>query len=180
TCLRCTWIISSRSSSRTILPFSATAAEPCSTPSIACSRHQTLQDKMARTPSLSKKHKEFVGLWEVRKEILSWVFDGAMRCIELSVKKQEAILVELKTVLRIKSGVPFKRVEKLMGKLRHVAIRIPGGKGLFGPINKLLAIKPSRVFWDRYPAARQALNDWRQLLQATAKEPAHTRKLVPG
>ena len=131
-------------------------------------------------PISIKKLKELEGLWEVRKEILGWVFDGATRCIELSATKQKAILAELKTVLRIKNGVPFKRVEKLTGKLRHAAIGIPGGKGLFGPINKLLAVKPSRVFWDRCPAARQALDDWRQLLRAAAKEPTHTRELVPG
>ena len=34
-----------------------------------------------------KKLLEGKGLWEVRKEILGWVFDGATRCIELAQKK---------------------------------------------------------------------------------------------
>ena len=38
-------------------------------------------------------------LWEVRKEVLGWVMDGASRCIELAEKKQTEILKEIKTVL---------------------------------------------------------------------------------
>ncbi|KAL7533742.1 hypothetical protein ACHAWF_007944 [Thalassiosira exigua] len=129
-------------------------------------------------PISLKKLKEGEGLWELRKEILGWMFDGATRCIELAAKKQEAILKELRAILRIKNGVQFNRVQKIVGKLRHAAIGIPGGKGLFGPINRLLAIEPSKVFWDRCPDARKAFDDWRQLIRAAAKEPTHTRELV--
>ncbi|KAL7525054.1 hypothetical protein ACHAWF_002174, partial [Thalassiosira exigua] len=117
--------------------------------------------------------------WEVRKELLGWVFDGATRCIELATKKQEAILKELKNVLRMKRGVPFKRIEKLVGKLRHAAIGIPGGKGLFGPINQMMQFRPRYVRWKTWRAARQAFDDWRQLIRAAAKEPTHTKELVP-
>ena len=121
------------------------------------------------------------GLWDVRKEILGWMrMDGATRCIELLEKKQQAIQKELKTILRIKSGVPFKRVERLVGKLRHAAIGIPQGKSLFGPINRLIAIHPSTVFWNRCPDAKIALKDWKQLLLEAAKEPTHVKELVSG
>ena len=110
-------------------------------------------------PISIKKMKEGEGLWEVRKEILGWVMDGATRCIELAEKKQIAILLELKTVLRIKNGVPFKRVEKLVGKLRHAAIGIPAGKALFGPINQLMALKPQTLTWNRCPAVYDTLQD---------------------
>ncbi|KAL7535679.1 hypothetical protein ACHAXR_009955 [Thalassiosira sp. AJA248-18] len=93
-------------------------------------------------PISLKKMLEGEGLWEVRKEILGWIMDGATRCIELAEKKQKAILLELKTILRMKHGVPFNRFEKIVGKLRHAAIGVPAGKGLFGPINMLLGIKP--------------------------------------
>ena len=78
--------------------------------------------------------------------------DGTTQCIKLGEKKQKAILLELKTVLRIKNGVPFKQVEKLVGNLRHVAIGIPAGKALFGPINQLMARKPRTLIWTRCPA----------------------------
>ena len=86
------------------------------------------------------------GQWEVRNEIRSWVFYGETQCIELSENKQTAILKEITAILRIKSGVPFKRIKKLVGKLLHAAIGIPYGKLLFGPINQLLAIKSRNIF----------------------------------
>ncbi|KAL7540898.1 hypothetical protein ACHAWF_006815, partial [Thalassiosira exigua] len=55
-------------------------------------------------PISLKKLKEGEGLWEVRKEILGWMFDGATRCIELAARKQDAILKELRTILRMDNG----------------------------------------------------------------------------
>ena len=42
--------------------------------------------------------------------------DGATRCIELARNKQSVIDAELHKIVRIKKGVPFKRIEKLIGK----------------------------------------------------------------
>ena len=96
-------------------------------------------------PISIKKLKEGEGLWEVQKEILGWVMDCATRCIEIAKKKQKAILLELKTVLRIKNGILFKRVEKLVGKLHHAPIGILAGKALFSPINQLMAVKQTTL-----------------------------------
>ena len=106
--------------------------------------------------------------------------DGATRCIELAEKKQAAILRELKTILRMRGGVPFKQLEKLIGKLRHAAIGIPAGKSLFGPINQLMAQKPPAIYWERCPDVRVALQDWKQLIREAAKEPTHVKELVSG
>jgi hypothetical protein len=107
------------------------------------------------------------------------VIDRSTRCIELAQKKQDFILKELKTVTRMK-GVQFKRFEKLNRKLRHASIAVPAGKYLFGPLNRILAIKPKTVFWLRCPGAKAALTDWRQLLMETTREPTHVRELVLG
>ncbi|KAL7525691.1 hypothetical protein ACHAXR_001116, partial [Thalassiosira sp. AJA248-18] len=80
-------------------------------------------------PISLKKLLEGEGLWEVRKEILGWIMDGATRCIELAEKKQKAILRELKTILRLKRGVPFKRFEKNVGKLRHAMLPLASQLG---------------------------------------------------
>ena len=42
--------------------------------------------------------------WEVRKEVLGWMVDGATRCIELARDKQSAIDAELHKIVRIKRG----------------------------------------------------------------------------
>ena len=87
------------------------------------------------------------------------MMDGASRCIELAEKKQDAILAEIKAVLRVRRGVPFSRFEKLLGRLRHAAIGIPAGRNLFGPANQLLSWQPKRVFWDRNPAVEEMLRN---------------------
>ena len=86
--------------------------------------------------------------------------DGATHCIKLAEKRQKAILRELKTVLRIKNGVSFKQVKKLVGKLRHAFIGILTGKALFGPINQLKAWKLKQLFWTRCMAVKEAPHDW--------------------
>ena len=87
---------------------------------------------------------------------------------------------ELKSMLRVKSGIPFKRFQKVVGKLRHTAIGIPQGKGLFGPINRVLALEPTMVHWNRCPVAEEALRDWAALIREAAAEPTSVHELVPG
>ena len=38
------------------------------------------------------------GLWDTRKELLGWVFDGVKQCIELPPDKQERIQKELHAI----------------------------------------------------------------------------------
>ena len=64
-----------------------------------------------RQDPISKKELELgEGQWEVRKEVLGWMVDGATRCIELVRDKQSVIDAELHKILRITKGVPFKRI----------------------------------------------------------------------
>ena len=67
-------------------------------------------------PISLKKLLEGDGVWEVRKEVLGWVFDRTTRCIKLVEKKQKFVTGELKTIAQM-TGVSFKRFEKLNGKL---------------------------------------------------------------
>ena len=77
----------------------------------------TISGHVGEDPISKKKLRDGEGLWEVKKEILGWMMDGASRCIELAEKKRLVLLAELKCVLRMKRGVPFKRFQKVVGKL---------------------------------------------------------------
>ena len=88
-----------------------------------------------------KKLLESEGVWDTRKEILGWIFDGITRCIELPGKKSELIGKTIKTILR-KRKVKFNEFEKLVEKMRHAALVIPGSLGLFTPINQLFLSPP--------------------------------------
>ena len=97
-----------------------------------------------------------------------------------SFQKRSRILQELNTVWRMKCGVPYKRFEKCVGKLRHTAIGIPTGQALFGPINRIVAIRPKTVFLNRCPEVLEAFQDWRLVIQEATKELIHARELVVG
>ena len=132
---------------------------------------------MEATPSHTKKLLEGEGEWDTRNEILGWVFDGARRCIELPPSKLEAILLELKLILRQRS-IPYKQFEKVVGKLRHAAIGLPAGRGLCAPFNKIISIHPKTVWLGKKGVIRSALSDWRRLLQNMRARPTHVNELV--
>ena len=57
---------------------------------------------------ISKKNlKSGEGQWAVRKEVLSWMVDGATRCIELAQDKQIGIDAEIHKIARMEKGVPL-------------------------------------------------------------------------
>lgn len=128
-------------------------------------------------PISNKKLLEKEGEWDVRKEILGWVFDGARRCIELPIKKIEAMRAELLGLLR-QTDMPYKRFEKIVGKLRHAAIGLPTGKGLCSPFNRIMAHKPRMVRWGRDSAVRAAFADWWRILTDMKTRPTHVNELV--
>ena len=116
-----------------------------------------------------KKLESGEGQWEVRKEFLGWIVDGAKRCIKLARDKQSAIDADLHNTLRLTKGVPLKRIEKLIGKIRLIATAVPTGKQFMTPITKILQVKTRIVWWKDFRVAHQAFRDWRTLL----KEPAY-------
>ena len=129
-------------------------------------------------PVSLKKLEEGEGEWDVRKEILGWVFDGARRCIELPVKKLDAIISELKMILRL-PAIPYKRFERLVGKLRHAAIGLPAGRGLCAPFNRTVSAQPKMVALGRKGAVHGAFLDWKFLLLDMKRRPTHVNELVP-
>ena len=68
------------------------------------------------------------GQWEVRKKVLDCMVDGATKCMELVRDKQNVIDAELHKIVRMTKEVPFKKIEKLIGKIRHAATVVPTGK----------------------------------------------------
>ena len=53
----------------------------------------------------------------MKEEVLGLMVDGATLCIELTRDKERVIEVELHKIVRIKKGLPFKQIEKLIGKI---------------------------------------------------------------
>ena len=80
--------------------------------------------------------------WSVKKKVLGWMIDGATRCIKLARDKQSVLDAELQKIVRMPKGLTFKRIEKLIGKIRYAATSGLTGKNLMTPIRKILQVKP--------------------------------------
>ena len=78
---------------------------------------------------------------------------------------------EMHKIVRIKKGVPFKQIEKLIRKIRYTETAVPTGKTLMTPINKILKVKPRMVTWKDFPDTNQAFQDWITLLKEAARAP---------
>ena len=103
--------------------------------------------------------------------MLVWMVDGATWCIKLHWDKQSTIDAELHNIVHMTKGVPLKKIENLIGKIRHAATAVLTGKTLMAPINKILQVKPQIVRWKYFPAAKQSFRDWRTLMKETSREP---------
>jgi len=118
-------------------------------------------------------------MWETRKEILGWLFDGVTRCIILPASKANAICKLIRDTTK-RQHTPYKQLEKLNGKLIHASIGIPNGRGLLSPIIATLTQHRHR---QRHPirlsaATKGALNDWRSLIQTAQVHPTYCPNLV--
>jgi len=125
-----------------------------------------------------KKCLEGEGERDVRKEILGCDFDCARRYIKLPSKKLDTIIAEIKNIIQI-SAIPFKRLDKLVCKLRHTAIGLPAERGLCAPFNCTVASKPKMVALGKWGTVYGALEDWKQLLFDIHRRSTHVNELVP-
>ena len=128
-------------------------------------------------PISNKKIDNGDGVWNTKKELLGWLFDGVARCIMLPADKVQKITKELSSAARHKK-VPFKRMEQLQGKLQWTTYGIPGGKPLLTPIIRALkAEKQCITITDNLAAT---LRQWRALIRESGKLPTHAKELMVG
>jgi hypothetical protein len=128
-------------------------------------------------PIALKKLRQGDGMWDIRKEILGWIFDGAKRCIELPPDKVERIQQEIRAIVRHKQ-VPRRHLEKLRGRLRHACIGLPAGKGLMGPIDAALKGDKQWLPMKSNAALREAITDFGSLIRLMGRRPTHCRELI--
>jgi hypothetical protein len=76
--------------------------------------------------------------------------------------------------------VPLKRYRKIIGKLRHVALILPGTKGLFLPVNKALLGDPALIGLGKNSELRAVLIDLAAMVCSLTSRPTHIKELIPG
>ena len=131
-----------------------------------------------KDPVSQKKLEKGDARWMLRKTILGFLLDGRHRTVELPADKAADILKEVKAITR-KSQVPLKRFQKIVGKLRHVAIILPAAKGMFTPINDAMKGSPKSIGLPKNGTVRVALLDLAKLTKKLAERPTHVREIVP-
>ena len=128
-------------------------------------------------PISEKKLLQQEGLWHTEKEILGWILNGKNFTIQLPTKKATKIKTILKQMAR-ENKVPLQEFQKLAGNLVHASIGIPKGQGLLSDINKGLQQPTENI--KITPAIKQALTDWRFLIQIIESRPTSILELTPG
>jgi hypothetical protein len=138
----------------------------------------------ANDPISHKKLEKLEGQWALEKEILGFDFDGDHKTMILALQKRDFLLKILKTWIRqangSKAGIPFAEFESVVSKLRHAFIALPAGKGLLTGCNKLLSLRPPRVYLQRNKELKQCMDDCRRLLRESTVSPTPCRELVMG
>jgi hypothetical protein len=138
-------------------------------------------DKSDDPISYKKLVLEGEGLWDTRKELLGWIFDGINRTLELPAQKVELLHSKIQQILRA-GHCERKEFESLVGKFTHAAMGIPGGSALLPPLYQVLHAKPLKRLIKIHRNSRQelALKDLRALFKVMSRVPTKCTQLVPG
>jgi hypothetical protein len=130
-----------------------------------------------KDPMSRKKLEKGDARFEVEKEILGFMMNGADRTVRLSDAKATATAEEIATILK-KKHVPLKRFRSALGRLQHAARMLPAAKGMFSALNKATRGDPPQVGLGKSSEAQVALTDLKHLLLAPAARPTHVSELV--
>jgi hypothetical protein len=117
--------------------------------------------------------------WSPQKEILGFIVDGENKTVGISDAKANDIVAEIRKILK-KKKIQLKRYLRIIGKLRHVALIMPGIKGLFSPMNHALKHDPPVIGLGRLSDVRAALLDLATLVISLAARPTQVKELVPN
>jgi hypothetical protein len=131
----------------------------------------------AKDPISEKKLAKGDARWNTRKEILGYWLDGVHRTIQLPPSRAEALLKEVKALLK-KKRIPLKRFRSIAGRLQHAARILPAAKAFFTPLNNALKGAPAFVGLSRHSEVRHALLDFAVVIRDLASRPTHVNELV--
>jgi hypothetical protein len=126
-------------------------------------------------PVSEQKIKKGEGVWAHEKEILGWIFDGVNYTIRLPSKKCNDIIVFIRKILKIKRP-SLNKYQKLAGKLQHASFGIPGGTGLFTPIQMAMSGNPQ--FVPLTSELKCILKDWQYMIKYMDTTPTSILQLV--
>ena len=126
-------------------------------------------------PVSEKKLEKGEGTWSHTKEVLGWILNGKDFTMQLPPQKCKAIRLLTRKILK-KKRISLKKFQSLAGKLQHASLGIPGGEGLFSPIQMAMHNNPK--FINITPHLRQILTDWRYMIHYLQLHPTSVLQLI--
>ena len=123
-----------------------------------------------------KKLDKEEGRWSEVKEILGWTVNGQAYTIQLPPDKVDKIIHRLVKIQKFRRKIPRKALYKVAGSLEHASYGIPGGAGLFSPIQQ--GLKGSKQWIKVTPDLKQCFQDWRAIVKHMASHPTHVLQIV--
>jgi hypothetical protein len=111
------------------------------------------------------------------KEILGFDLDGEARTVRLPQKKAEAIVTEVKRMLK-KKRVNLNRMQRIVGRLQHASLVMPATRALFTPMYTAMKGDPKYVYLPAGGQLRTALRDAIALTLEAARRPTHVNELI--
>jgi hypothetical protein len=119
------------------------------------------------------------GIWDTRKDILGWLFDGMARTIELPQRKCDKLLLKLKAVRRLPK-LEVKRFQKLHSRLQFATIALPCGKPILAQLNWYMSSAAKNIGRNLIVTGdlRAILRDWSALICLVRKRPTHVAELI--
>jgi hypothetical protein len=136
-----------------------------------------VEDK--KDPVLLKKLERGDAWWYHERAILGFLVNGQTKTVQILDAKATNIVMEIRPILK-KKHVQIKRYCQIMGKLRHVALILPGIRGLFFHINKALKGEPQVIGLGKTSNVQAAFLDLAHMVAHLATRPTHVKELVPG
>jgi hypothetical protein len=133
----------------------------------------------SKDPISLKKLQRGDAQWSPKKEILGFLVNGKKKTVCITQAKADNIVGEIKQILK-KKHVQMKHYRHVVGKLRHVALIMPGVKGLFSSINKAFQGDPCVIGLGASSEVRAALLDLSHMIASLASHPTHVNELVPS
>jgi hypothetical protein len=132
-----------------------------------------------KDPISLKKLQRGDARWAAEKEILGFLVDGEAKTVRISDARGKDIVTEIRKILK-KKRVQLKRYRRIVGKLRHVALILPGTKGLFSPINRALKGDPLVIGLGKSSEVRAALLDLATMVTSLSSRATHVKELIPN
>ena len=131
-----------------------------------------------REPISDKKLLQGDAAWSTTGIVLGWLLDTVQGTLQLPAHRVARLATILHDALD-RTSVSSKQWHRILGELRSMLFAIPGGEGLFSPLQLALQRGRPTATVTICPNTRRCLQEWMLLADSLACRPTAITDLVP-